>query len=274
MPHSNLILSSFHLFSIMIGLAVLLLVFIYGLSLYLKKQRRIQSFEMPADTVQLLLDNVAFYRAIDAKQKLVFEKRIKDFLQHVTITGIGTTVEAIDKILIASGAIILIFGFEDWRYNNISEILLYKDSFNEGYDTTGKDRNILGMVGDGALKRQMILSQASVRASFKNPTDGHNTVIHEFAHLVDKADGATDGMPEYLLAHPFVLPWATIMHQTIQEMKQHHSQDINFYGTTNDAEFFAVVAEYFFERPDALKSHHPQLYALLNQMFNTKKPVG
>jgi len=60
------------------------------------------------------------------------------------------------------------------------------------------------------------------------------------------------------------------MHQTIQAMKQNESHDINFYGTTNDAEFFAVVAEYFFERPDALKSHHPQLYELLDKMFHQK----
>ena len=243
---------------------------IFGLILYYRKQKRFHDFKMPTDTRELLLDNVAFYRAITDKQKLVFETRIKDFLQRVTITGIGTSVEDIDKILIASGAIILIFGFEDWQYNNISEILLYKDAFNEKYGTDGNDRNILGMVGDGALNRQMILSQAAVRSSFKKAADGHNTVIHEFAHLIDKADGATDGIPEYLLTRPFVLPWIKIMHQTIQEMKLNQSQDINFYGTTNEAEFFAVVAEYFFERPAELKKNHPQLFGLLDRMFNTK----
>jgi Mlc titration factor MtfA (ptsG expression regulator) len=84
--------------------------------------------------------------------------------------------------------------------------------------------------------------------------------IHEFAHLIDKADGATDGIPEYLLARPFVLPWATNMHQTVQAMKHNESNDINFYGTTNDAEFFAVVAEYFFEKPEALKNKITQNY--------------
>ena len=252
----------------MIALGLLLIVLVYIISIYLKKQKRIHNFIMPADTKQLLKDNVAFYNALNDNQKLVFERRIKDFLQHVTITGIGTIVEPIDQILIASGAIILIFGFEDWHYNNISEILLYKDAFNENFSADGNNRNILGMVGDGALKQQMILSQASVRTSFRKETDGHNTVLHEFAHLIDKADGATDGIPEYLLSRPFLLPWATIMHQTIQKMKHNESHDINYYGTTNDAEFFAVVAEYFFERPTELKHHHPQLYELLDRMFH------
>ena len=251
----------------MIGLIIIIIVVLFGLKLYFNKQKRIRDFQMPADTKQLLLEHIAFYRNLDDEQKIVFETRIKDFLSHVSITGVGTTVEDLDRILIASGAIIVIFGFPDWRYNNISEILLYKDAFNEAYQQHGNDRTILGMVGDGALHRQMILSQASVRESFQRQDDGHNTVIHEFVHLVDKADGAADGIPEYLLSRPYLMPWIENMHKTIDEMKNNKHPDINFYGTKNDAEFFAVVSEYFFERPEALKSNHPELYQLLEQMF-------
>ena len=251
----------------MIGLIIIIIVILFGLKLYFNKQKRIRDFQMPADTKQLLLEHIAFYRNLDDEQKIVFETRIKDFLSHVSITGVGTTVEDLDRILIASGAIIVIFGFPDWRYNNISEILLYKDAFNDSYQQHGNDRTILGMVGDGALHRQMILSQASVRESFQRQDDGHNTVIHEFVHLVDKADGAADGIPEYLLSRPYLMPWIENMHKTIDEMKNNKHPDINFYGTKNDAEFFAVVSEYFFERPEALKSNHPELYQLLEQMF-------
>jgi len=251
----------------MIGLIIIIIVVLFGLKLYFNKQKRIRNFQMPADTKQLLLEHIVFYRNLDDEQKIVFETRIKDFLSHVSITGVGTIVEDLDRILIASGAIIVIFGFPDWRYNNISEILLYKDAFNEAYQQHGNHRTILGMVGDGALHRQMILSQASVRESFQRQDDGHNTVIHEFVHLVDKADGAADGIPEYLLSRPYLMPWIENMHKTIDEMKNNKHPDINFYGTKNDAEFFAVVSEYFFERPEALKSNHPELYQLLEQMF-------
>jgi len=41
------------------------------------------------------------------------------------------------------------------------------------------------------------------------------------------------------------------------------SETLTFpYGASNQAEFFAVAAEYFFERPDLLQSNHPQLYQL------------
>ena len=254
----------------MIGLIIIIAVILYGIKLYIDKQKRIRNFQLPASTQEILLANVVFYRHLSDDNKIAFEERIKDFLQHITITGVGTKVEDIDRILIASGAIIPIFAFPHWRYNNINEVLLYKDAFNAEYDTSGNDRNILGMVGEGALQRQMILSQASVRSSFQNAADGHNTVIHEFVHLIDKADGSTDGIPEYLLSRPYMLPWINKMHETIRAMKENEANDINFYGATNTAEFFAVVSEYFFERPHELKIHHPELYEMLERMFAPK----
>jgi Mlc titration factor MtfA (ptsG expression regulator) len=51
-------------------------------------------------------------------------------------------------------------------------------------------------------------------------------------------------------------------------MKDARSGDINFYGATNDAEFFAVITEYFFEKPEELKHRHPELFDLLEHMFH------
>lgn len=251
-----------------IVIILIIIAVITALRFYTNKQKRIREYQLPANARELLNAQVAFYRRLGDEDKLAFEERIRDFLAHVSITGIGVQVEDIDRLLVASGAIIPIFSFPDWRYSNISEVLLYKDSFNDQYQAEGGGRNILGMVGDGALHRQMILSQPSLRSSFANPEDGHNTAIHEFVHLLDKADGATDGIPEYLLARPYILPWIKQIHDTIHDMRAGKDHDIDFYGATNDAEFFAVVSEYFFERPDKLKSHHPELYRLLEQMFH------
>jgi Mlc titration factor MtfA (ptsG expression regulator) len=225
---------------------------------------------MPANAKQLLADNVFFYKALNDDKKLLFEDRVKVFLQTVIITGVKTTVTDLDRLLIASGAIIPIFAFPDWMYTNIDEVLVYKDNFNEHYSSDGEQRNILGMVGDGAMQRQMVLSQPSIRASFKNATDGENTVIHEFVHLIDKADGTTDGIPEYLLSQPAIQPWIAKIHETISQMKHSNHSDISLYGATNDAEFLAVVSEYFFEKPMQLKEHHPELYDMLDQMFTNK----
>jgi len=47
---------------------------------------------------------------------------------------------------------------------------------------------------------------------------------------------------------------------------------LDTYGATNPAEFFAVATEAFFERPRALRSRHPKLYAELQRYFH-QNPV-
>jgi hypothetical protein len=254
----------------MTGLIILIVIVVASLTFFLRNKKQSKLFQFSAETRQLLYDNVAFYRELSETKKSSFEARVQDFLSNVTIRGIDVQVDDLDKLLIASGAIMLIFSFPDWKYNNISEVLVYESSFNRNFETGGADAHVLGMVGDGALHRVMLLSKQSLRLSFARHNDGENTVVHEFAHLLDKADGLVDGVPEYLLQHAEVIPWATEVKESIAAMRRSGRSDIDMYGATNDAEFFAVVAEYFFEKPDKLNEKHPQLFALLQQMFAPK----
>lgn len=215
---------------------------------------------------QLLQQYVLFYQRLPEEEKTRFEQLLQAFLQKVLITGIKTTVEDRDRVFVAAAAIIPIFGFKGWEYRNIHEVLLYPDSFNEDYNITGEGRNTLGMVGTGPMQNVMILSQHDLRSGFLNHTDKSNTAIHEFVHLVDKTDGATDGFPGALLPHTYALPWLKHIHEEIQLIKTGDS-DINPYGATNEAEFLAVAAEYFFERPDLMKQKHPVLFGMLEQLF-------
>lgn len=234
-------------------------------------QKRIKNFKLPPTTHDYLLAHVAFYRQLSDEKRAQFDERVRDFLARTAVTGIGVDITDADKVLVAASAIIPIFAFPGWRYNNISEVLLYRGSFDTAFHTEGEERDILGMVGSGAMQGQMILSLPALRSGFSNAEDGHNTAIHEFVHLIDKADGATDGVPEYLLSKAHIQPWIKYMHQNIDEMRRSHHSDINMYGATNEAEFFAVISEYFFERPHELQLHHPELYELLEEMFNPKK---
>ncbi len=254
----------------MTAVFVVAMVFILftGSFFYFASKNKGNNHIVPEDTEALLLAKVAFYKALDEDRRQLFAERVRQFLGDVAVRGIEVDITPADRVLVAAGAIIPIFAFPDWKYRNISEVLLYKGSFNKKFETDGEERNVLGMVGDGAMHRVMIMSLPSLRSSFANATDGHNTAIHEFVHLIDKADGAVDGVPEYLLQRPHLLPWMKEMHKQMAIMKQKKNPDINIYGATSDAEFFAVASEYFFERPEKLAAAHPELYALMSEMFH------
>ena len=234
--------------------------------LMLKKKNPVLVQPIPDHYRAILNEQVEFFRQLGEAKQQEFENRVQLFLTQTKITGVKTVVEDIDKVLIASSAVIPIFGFPDWEYANLQEVLLYPDSFNDDFEQTGSNRNILGMVGSGAFNGVMILSQHELRQAFINKTGKNNAAIHEFVHLVDKSDGAIDGIPEFILQKQYILPWLQLMQQEIKKILADRS-DINPYGATNEAEFFAVVAEYFFERPDLLQDKNPELYQLLTTIF-------
>lgn len=227
-------------------------------------------FILPENYKDLLNDYVKFYRELDEDGKEKFEKRIEQFLSAVQITGVNAEVEDIDRLLIASGAIIPVYGIPDWQYINLHEILLYPGTFNADFDQHGTDRSIAGMVGTGPLQHVMVITKWQLRQGFINNNDTRNTAIHEFVHLIDKMDGTVDGVPEIILERKYTAQWKSLMEATIHKMKTYGS-DIDMYGATNHAEFFAVISEYFFEQPELLKANHPELYEMLLRIYKTGK---
>jgi MtfA peptidase len=88
--------------------------------------------------------------------------------------------------------------------------------------------------------------------------------------LLDKEDGVIDGIPELLMQRKYVGPW---LHEIKKEMRKIETgkSDINPYALTSNAEFLAVVSEYFFDSPEKFKHRHPDLYQFLSTIFNCEK---
>ena len=155
-----------------------------------------------------LRKRVSFYNSLNSAQQKEFVQRLEKFLNLVRLTPVGEDFQLTDgdKLLIGSSAIIPIFNYPDWEYRNLSEIIVYPNSFPLDFDANNPERSILGLVGEGAFQRTMVLSLAAVAEGFSDDTDGHNTGIHEFVHLLDKADGETNGIPYYLLQQHAITP--------------------------------------------------------------------
>lgn len=245
-----------------LALIILIILFVFEI--------RVREISFLPEAYKILLnDYVKFYQQLDEESKEKFEDRVQDFLNAVRITGVNAEVEDMDRLFIAAAAIIPVHGFPDWQYVNLHEVLVYPGTFNQDFDQAGWDRYISGMVGTGAMQHVMIISKWQLRQGFINNADTHNTAIHEFAHLIDKMDGTMDGVPEIILERRFIPPWVNLMNTTIQQMRSYGS-DINMYGATNHAEFFAVISEYFFERPDLLMANHPELFEMLERIYRTR----
>jgi hypothetical protein len=258
------------IYFVIVSVIVVALLVLFGYKLFSKPTAATPDLK-PLDNnyKDLLNQHVTFYQKLNATEQAKFESMIADFINNIRIEGVGLEVTEQDRVLIAASAVIPIFGYHEWRYKNLTNVILYPDTFNNDFQFEGEDdgsRNILGMVGSGYMNGQMLLSRAALLKGFSSSSGKQNTGIHEFVHLLDNADGATDGVPEQLMSHEYATPWLKMMHYEMGRIEKGNS-DINPYAATNEAEFLAVAAEYFFEKPEQLQNKHPELYSQLSRLF-------
>ncbi|MFT4780716.1 MAG: Mlc titration factor MtfA (ptsG expression regulator) [Pseudohongiellaceae bacterium] len=246
-----------------IFIALLFFIIYAFFKMYSKKTK-----QFPSHWHIILAKEVAFYETLDSNEQKRFQNRMMQFLGEVYIDSVGFEIEELDKILIASSAVIPVFGFKDWHYPTVTGIIIYPDNFNEYFQFSDKDgsKQIAGVVGTGRLEKKMILSRKALHHGFKNSNDKRNTAIHEFVHLIDKMDDNVDGVPEVLMQNTYAIPWMKLVHDEMEAINNDTS-DIRAYGGTQQAEFFAVASEYFFESPKLMKRKHPQLYKMMSDCF-------
>ncbi len=100
--------------------------------------------------------------------------------------------------------------------------------------------------------------------------DGHNLIIHEFAHKLDMQNGVANGMPP-LHSGMSAQQWSEAFSRAYADLQSRLEQGkpvaIDRYAATAPAEFFAVVSEVFFEQPAVINNHYPAVYQQLSQFY-------
>jgi len=235
--------------AIILGVAILIGV-VLSRKVFLKKRhiKRKLKEEFPQSWRNVLSQKVLFYSQLNDSDKFLFEKRVQRFVATKTIEGIDTNIDDTIRLMVASSAIIPTFAFPEYNYPDVRNVLIYPNSFDEHFQTQrfeGHREYITGMVGNRFQNGIVILSKPDLIAAFDGLPHEYNVGVHEFVHLLDKEDGVIDGIPEALMKRQYVGPW---LHEIKNEMEKIEAgtSDINPYALTNNAEFLAVVSEYFF----------------------------
>jgi hypothetical protein len=224
----------------------------------------------------ILRRNVAIYRHLPEDLREQLHGHIQVFLAEKRFEGCGG-LEVTDEIrlTIAAQACILMLNRPDPSYyRKLVSILVYPHS----YVASGRVQ-LGGLIVEGEQHRlgesyhggSLVLAWDHVRAGTMDFHDGHNVVLHEFAHQLDQEHGPADGAPA-LEQHSRYVTWARVLGHDYDELREqvrrHHRTVMDAYGATNPAEFFAVATETFFEKPRPLRRKHPELYNALKDYFH------
>ena len=216
-----------------------------------------------------------YFAWMPADLQLQLKKHVQVLLAEKPFIGCaGLQVTEEMRVLVAAQAALLLLNRNAGYFPNLREVLIYPSSF----VVDRVERDAAGLVREGRQllsgqswqRGQVILSWDDVLAGAANPGDGHNVVIHEFAHQLDQQSGAANGAP-YLGRRARYVRWAATLGAAFTELQQRiargESTVIDPYGASDPAEFFAVVSEVFFERSQALADEQPALHRELIRYY-------
>ena len=167
------------------------------------------------------------------------------------------------KVVIAGAAVRLIQHLDLSFYDRLSEIVVYPHDFQHP-----KHKSEIRL-GEAHTWGVVVLSWPAVVQGLRNPCDGWDTAAHEFAHVLDRDGGAFDGTPK-LRADAHYRAWAQVMSHHFAALRAGSPRErfvMRGYGAKNEAEFFAVATESFFEKPRQMKQLTPDLYAELQRFY-------
>ncbi|MEN8151912.1 MAG: M90 family metallopeptidase [Planctomycetota bacterium] len=242
---------------------------------WLRRRRRAKLLAEPmADGWPAWLERYSFYVNLDDDERAKLHDTLRVIVAEKNWEGCdGLELTEEMKVVIAAQAALLLLGIEHEYYRRVRTILVYPRTFGAG----SPQRQSGGIVGGGGghlgeawYRGPVILSWDAAEHGAVDPKDGRNVVYHEFAHKLDMLDGSIDGTPP-LAKRSDYREWARVMQEEYEILrggaKKGRKTVLDRYGATNEAEFFAVAVEAFFEKPLKMERVQPELYALFVKHF-------
>ncbi|HTU25410.1 MAG TPA: M90 family metallopeptidase [Pirellulales bacterium] len=238
------------------------------------RRGRIAESSFPAAWLEYLDRNVAHYPLLPPAEQAKLRRDTQIFVAEKNWEGCGgLTVTDEMRVTIAAQACLLLLGLNTGVFDRVLSILIYPREYVVpaarrlgGGETVSSDVRL----GEAWYRGPVVLSWAEVSDDCRHFGDGRNVVWHEFAHQLDMLDGASDGTPP-LASREQYRRWTEVMTAELENLRAARRRWeptlIDPYGTTNEAEFFAVVTECFFNQPVEMRLQHRQLYDLLAEFY-------
>ena len=240
-----------------------------------RRRARLRAQPFPDAWVAAMDANVPYCRLLTPADRQELQGDIAVFLAEKRFEGCGG-LEMTDEIrvTVAAQACLLLLHRENDDYPGLRSILVYPGVYSAPARRAGPGGHAVEAVqarlGESWAQGAVVLAWDAVRRGAREVHDGHNVVLHEFAHQLDQENVYADGVPILPRTEMFK-PWARILGREyaalVEQARRQAHTDLDAYGATNPAEFFAVVTEAFFEKPLDMRARHPELYEELRAFY-------
>ncbi len=238
------------------------------------RDQRILAQPFPSSWLSTLERGLPVYSSLSGEEQDRLRQLVQKFIAGKRFYGCaGLSITDEMRVTIAAEACLLLINKSGPIYPKLSSVLVYPTAFKVERDQHQPDGTVaLGehhLLGESWSNGKVILSWDDVEKGIGDFNDGHNVVLHEFAHQLDAESGSTNGAPP--LRRNSYKSWATVFTDNFEDLRARslrgHKTVMDEYGATNPAEFFAVATEAFFEKPSQLYSRRPELYQELETYY-------
>ena len=240
-----------------------------------QKRNHIKNRPFPALWNSIIQNNLPIYPHLSPIERRRLQGHIQVFLlekQFIGCNGLQVTEEM--KVIIAAVACLLLLNERGKYFPKLRSILIYPTAyFTKETTVSGKyvvEEKPVIRLGESWSKDLLILSWQHIKQDTFNWKDGQNIILHEFTHQLDQEEGKVEGVP-ILKSNSDYSNWSKVMtqeyKQLCEDVEQRRKTVMYSYGATRPAEFFSVVTETFFEKPQQLQKKHAQLYELLQNYY-------
>lgn len=248
-----------------------------------RRHARLRSQPFPRRWARILRRRVPLAQRLPAPLQHRLRQAMLVFIADKPFIGCaGLAIDDEVRVTIAAQACLLLLGRPDEAcYPRLRQVLVYPEPF-----LVPQRQRLPGgvvndaprtLAGESWSHGQVILAWSQVLAGTADAGDGHNVVLHEFAHQIDQDSGSSDGRP-WQRGTQARQRFAAVMDAGLARLREAPSATLDAYGATDPAEFFAVATEAFIERPHALAEEVPLLYAALARLYRLDprewQPVG
>lgn len=252
---------------------LMLAAFLYRRRLRQQKRKKLLATPLSPQQREVLARLVPIVARLPEPLRPKLEGKINLFLDQVTFRGNrGLEVSDDMRLAISAQACLLIVNSPVW-YDTLRNVLIYPAAFRARratHDGFVVHESTHGMLGESWAHGPVVLSWDDALHGGLNADDGQNVVIHEFAHQLDSLTGHTNGIPilrKGQAYHSWEAAMLDAFHDHVERVENGYHTLIDPYGATNHQEFFAEAIVTFFEKPGAMRSEEPALYAQLAQLL-------
>ena len=209
---------------------------------------------------------IPYFDQLPGNLKLKFLSRIPYFLRDKTFIGKeGLEVTFEMKVLIASSAIQLTLGLENFIFEKFHTIIIYPQKY---YSKITE----LFHIGEARPGGCLVFSWADFLKGYEIGHDTYNVGLHEMAHALE-LDTRSGNLYDDAFGANYDR-WQKLSRFEYNNMQDDSDHFLREYAGTNLAEFFAVCVEHFFEASEEFKKEMPELYELLAHLLNQDPAVG